>query len=276
LGRHEELAERQVLTEANRLVTLTGASGSGKTRLALGLAAELSDQYLEPGFEPDQTVGEICERLDRLPLALELAPTRVTLMSTAQMLERIEQRLDLLSKGKRDAPDRQATMRATIGGSYYLRPQPEQVLFQGLGVVAGSFELEAAEAVCEADLDDLQSLIDKSLLRRDGHGRFFLLELTREYALEQLHQKAGEQATLERRHADWFVALARLAEEHLESGERAGPVDILSGAWSCFGSSATRQGKRPCSAASACARSRKARPQNQSSSARQRWQSPAS
>ena len=132
-------------------------------------------------------MGEICRRLDRLPLALELASTRVKLMSTAQMLSRIERRLDLLSKGRRDAPDRQATMRATIGWSYDLLPEAEQALFRRLGVFAGSFELEAAEAVCGADLDGLQSLIEKSLLRRDGRGRFFLLELTREYALEQLH-----------------------------------------------------------------------------------------
>ena len=150
-------------------------------------------RQLEPDFEPDETVGEICERLDRLPLALELASTRVKLMSTAQMLSRLEQRLDLLGKGRRDAPDRQATMRATIGWSYDLLPEEEQALFRELGVFAGSFELEAAEAVCCADLDDLQSLIEKSLLRRDGHGRFFLLELTREYALEQLHA-AGEEA----------------------------------------------------------------------------------
>ncbi|HEY2200873.1 MAG TPA: BTAD domain-containing putative transcriptional regulator, partial [Solirubrobacteraceae bacterium] len=325
LGRQRELAELRALARSHRLVTLTGPGGSGKTRLALELVGELSDQYrdgawwvplaaitdpslvlstiaqslgargelgehlagkqvmllldnleqvlncapligellgslpglrmitttrerlaisfeqeypvapldgataeelfvsrarqLEPSFQPDETVAEICRRLDRLPLAVELAATRVKLMSTTQMLERLERRLDLLSKGRRDAPDRQATMRATIGWSYDLLPEHEQTLFRELGVFAGSFELAAAQAVCDADLDDLQSLIDKSLLRRDAHGRFFLLELTREYALEQL-QRRGEQAAVERRHADWFVALARLAEEHLKSANR--------------------------------------------------------
>lgn len=176
-------------------------------------------RQLEPSFEPDETVTEICQRLDRLPLALELASTRVKLMSTSQMLDRLERRLDLLSKGQRDAPDRQATMRATIGWSYDLLPEPEQALFRGLGVFAGSFELEAAEAVCGADFDGLQSLIEKSLLGRDGHGRFFLLELTREYALEQL-DAAGEQAVLRRRHADWFMQLARRATDHLQSTEQ--------------------------------------------------------
>lgn len=106
-------------------------------------------RQLEPDFQPDEAVGEICERLDRLPLALELASTRVKLMSTAQMLTRLEHCLDLRSKGKRDTPDRQATMRATIGWSYDLLPEPEQALFRRRGVFAGGFELEAAEAVCD-------------------------------------------------------------------------------------------------------------------------------
>jgi predicted ATPase/class 3 adenylate cyclase len=325
LGRREELAELLGLAAANRLLTLTGPGGSGKTRLALALAGELSDRYrdgawwvplaavtdaelvlatiaqslgahgelrehlagkrvlllldnleqvleaarligdllgglpdlsviatsrerlaisleqeypvpplddagaaelfisrarqLVPDFEPDETVGEICRRLDRLPLALELASTRIKLMSTSQMLDRIKIRLDLLSKGRRDAPDRQATMRATIGWSYDLLPASEQALFRGLGVFVGSFELEAAEGVCGADLDDLQSLIDKSLLRSDARGRFRLLELTREYALEQL-DRTGEEAGLRRREADWFLQLAKHANEHLASAEQ--------------------------------------------------------
>ncbi len=176
-------------------------------------------RQLEPGFEPDEAVGEICRRLDRLPLALELASTRVKLMTTAQMLSRIGRRLDLLSKGRRDAPDRQATMRATIGWSYDLLSEPEQALFRRLAVFAGSFELEAAEAVCGADLDGLQSLIEKGLLRRDGGNRFFLLELTREYALEQLHASREEEA-LRRRQAHWSVELAKRADEHYGTAEQ--------------------------------------------------------
>ena len=110
-------------------------------------------------------------------------------------------------------------MRATIGWSYDLLPGPEQALFRRLGVFAGSFEFEAAQVVCGADLDGLQSLIEKSLLRRDGHNRFFLLELTREYALERLHA-ASEEAGLSRRHADWALHLAKRADEHLASAEQ--------------------------------------------------------
>jgi non-specific serine/threonine protein kinase len=165
-------------------------------------------------------VGEICRRLDRLPLALELASTRIKLMSTSQMLIRLERRLDLLGKGMRARPDRQATMRATIGWSYDLLPEQERALFRRLGVFAGSFDLEAAEAVCGADLDNLQSLVDKSLLRQQQEDRFFLLELTREYALEQL-DAAGDTEQLRRRHADWFLELARDADRHLRSaGQR--------------------------------------------------------
>jgi predicted ATPase len=176
-------------------------------------------RQLEPDFGPDEAVGEICRRLDRLPLALELASTRIKLMSTSQMLTRLERRLDLLGKGMRDRPDRQATMRATIGWSYDLLSEQEQALFRRLGVFAGSFELEAAEAVCNADLDDLQSLIDKSLLRHQQQDRFFLLELTREYALEQLNA-AGETDQLRRRHADWFLKLVRAADRHLKSEDQ--------------------------------------------------------
>jgi predicted ATPase/DNA-binding SARP family transcriptional activator len=322
LGRHNEVAELLGLMREHRLVTLTGPGGSGKTRLALELAAQGSDAHhdgawwvslaavtdpdlvpatimdslgargelrehlvgkralllldnleqvldaapligellgslpelrviatsrerlavsfeqeypvppldeaaaeelfvsrarqLKPDFGPDEAVGEICRRLDRLPLALELASTRVKLMSTSQMLARLQRRLDLLGKGMRDRPDRQATMRATIGWSYDLLPDNEQTLFRRLGVFTGSFDLEAAEAVCDADLDDLQSLIDKSLLRQQGEDRFFLLELTREYALEQL-LAAGETEQVRRRHADWFLKLARDADQHVRS-----------------------------------------------------------
>jgi predicted ATPase len=182
-------------------------------------------RQLKPDFGADEAVGEICRRLDRLPLALELASTRIKLMSTSQMLSRLQRRLDLLSKGMRDRPDRQATMRATIGWSYDLLPEQEQALFRRLGVFAGSFELQAAEAVCGAELDDLQSLIDKSLLRQHQlEDRFFLLELTREYALEQLNA-AGETPQVRRRHADWFLQLARQADRHVRS---AGQVEWFS------------------------------------------------
>ncbi|HEX8977548.1 MAG TPA: tetratricopeptide repeat protein [Solirubrobacteraceae bacterium] len=163
-------------------------------------------RQVKPDFEPGVGVEAICERLDRLPLALELAATRVKLLSEDQLLTRLEQRLPLLAGGRRDLPARQATMRAAIAWSYDLLGETEQRLFGRLAVFVGGFELEAAERICDAGLEELQSLIDKSLLREGDRGRFFLLETTREYALECL-AASGEEDDLGARHAAWFFAL---------------------------------------------------------------------
>ena len=110
-------------------------------------------------------VHELIRRLDGLPLAIELAAARVKLLGPEQLLERISQRLDLL-KGGRDADERHATLRATIAWSYDLLDEGEQRLFARLAVFRGGCTLDNAEQVCEADLDTLASLLDKSLLRR--------------------------------------------------------------------------------------------------------------
>ena len=121
-------------------------------------------------------VHELIRRLDGLPLAIELAAARVKLLGPEQLLERIAQRLDLL-KGGRDADERHATLRATIGWSYDLLDDEEQRLFARLAVFRGGCTLDAAEAVCDADLDTLASLLDKSLApppHRCGRGRALL------------------------------------------------------------------------------------------------------
>jgi predicted ATPase/class 3 adenylate cyclase len=312
IGRKRELAELVELAATSRVITLTGAGGSGKTRLALALAAELADgmgdgvwwvslatvtdpnlvipaiaaelgdiadlhaylrdrailfvldnfeqvidaadavgrllsaapgcaaivtsrerlaiageqeypvpplspedaavlftaraRQVNPSFEPAAEVTAICERLDHLPLALELAAPRVKLLSQRQLLARLEQRLPLLAGGRRDLPARQATMQAAISWSYDLLDGPEQRLFMQLGVFMGSFELEAAEAVCDAGLDTLQSLIDKSLVRVGDNGRCFLLQTTREFALARLDE-SGTAEDVRARHARWYFAL---------------------------------------------------------------------
>ena len=122
-------------------------------------------QALEPSFVATPSVAELCERLDNLPLALELAAARTVVFSPEQLLERLGQRLDLL-RGGRDADPRQQTLRATIEWSYELLGADERQLFRGLSVFAGGCTYEAAEAVCAADPDTLQSLLDKSLIRR--------------------------------------------------------------------------------------------------------------
>jgi predicted ATPase len=172
----------------------------------------------KPDFEMDETVSVICGRLDDLPLALELAAARVKALSTRQILERLEQRLPLLSGGARDAPERQRTLRATIEWSYELLAPEEQRLFSRLAVFRGGCTLEAAEAVCAADLDTLQSLVEKSL-SRFSNERYWMLETIREYATEQL-AASGEAAELARRHADWLVRLAEDAYPNLRGSPK--------------------------------------------------------
>ncbi|MGN6170640.1 MAG: ATP-binding protein, partial [Solirubrobacteraceae bacterium] len=163
-------------------------------------------RQVEPGYEPGAEIDAICERLDRLPLALELAATRVKLLSDKQLLTRLEEGLPLLSGGRRDLPKRHSTMRATIAWSYDLLTRPEQRLLTRLAVFVGSFELEAAEQICDAGLDAMRSLIDKSLMRHADNGRLFLLHTTREYALEQF-DSSDERDEIRARHARWYFAL---------------------------------------------------------------------
>ncbi|MBA3364335.1 MAG: adenylate/guanylate cyclase domain-containing protein [Actinobacteria bacterium] len=159
---------------------------------------------------PDATVAEICERLDRLPLAIELAAARVKLLAPAALLERLEQRLPLLTGGRRDAPERHRTLRATIAWSYELLADEPRRLFARLSVFAGSFSLEAAEEICQADLDALGALVELSLLKPVGDDRLLMLETISEYAGERLDE-VGDGDAIRRRHAEFFLALAESA-----------------------------------------------------------------
>jgi tetratricopeptide (TPR) repeat protein len=160
----------------------------------------------------DATITELCRRLDDLPLAIELAAARAAVLTPAQILERLAKRLDLL-KGGRDAETRQATLRATIEWSHELLSADERSLFARLSIFRGGWTLEAAEQIREADLDVLQSLVDKSLVRRTGE-RFVMLETIREFAAERL-AASGEADEIGRRHAEWFLALAAQAHPQI-------------------------------------------------------------
>jgi predicted ATPase len=168
-------------------------------------------------LEPTVAIAELCRRLDSLPLAVELAAARTTALTPAQILERVAQRLDLL-RGGRDADPRQQTLRATIEWSYDLLPEQDRQLFRRLSVFAGGSTLEAAEAVCDADLDTLQSLVDKSLLRFSD-GRYWLLETIREYASEQLEPR--ELDPLRQQHRSYFVTLAEASAPHMHNRDES-------------------------------------------------------
>ncbi len=316
VGRERELEEAGELLRSHRMVTLTGPGGTGKTRLALQLAAEAAEQFpdgvfwvplqalrdpalveraigasvgadggliehvagkrllllldnfeqvvqaaptissllagtphakvlvtsreplnldsehrypveplpeddastlfveraraVTPEFQPTAPVREICRRLDGLPLAIELAAARLALLDPDELLVRLERRLPLLSSRSRDAPVRQRTLHATIGWSYDLLEPDEQELFRRLAAFSGSFTLEAAETVCRTDLDAVESLVEKSLVRRWGSGRLGLLETIREYALERLDE-SPEAEDVRRRHAEFFLSVATAA-----------------------------------------------------------------
>jgi predicted ATPase len=161
-------------------------------------------QASRPDFEADEHLDALCERLDDLPLALELAAARTSLLSTAQLVERLGDRLDLL-RGGRDAEVRQQTLRATIEWSYDLLDPEERQLLTALSIFRGGWTLEGAEQVAGADIELLESLVDKSLVRHWESGRFGMLETIREFADEQL--PADERVELLRRLLDYLLEL---------------------------------------------------------------------
>ncbi len=178
---------------------------------------------IEPVFQPGPAVAELCSRLDNLPLAIELAAARTAVLQPEQILERLGSRLDLL-KGTRDADPRQQTLRATISWSYDLLSPGERELCSRFSVFAGGATVEAVEDVCEADLDTLASLVDKSLLRHDG-DRFWMLETIREYGMDQLDE-AGREHAIER-HGAFAERFAADAETGLRDRDGARWLDLV-------------------------------------------------
>jgi len=197
-------------------------AGAGDQALADSPAVQL---FLERALavRPDlpqtsatlSTAARICARLDGLPLAIELAAAWVRFLSPETVLERLSDRLGLLTRGPRDLPERQRTMRAAIAWSYDLLGPPEQALFRRLSVFAGSFSLDAAEAIANPEgelgldtLDGLASLASKNVLRTvdfpDGDLRFEMLALVRAFAAEKL-TASGEMALLRDRHCQFFA-----------------------------------------------------------------------
>jgi predicted ATPase/DNA-binding SARP family transcriptional activator len=185
---------------------------------------------VRPDFELTQAnagaVTEICSRLDRLPLAIELAAARVVLFPPASLLARLDERLKLLTGGARDRPERHQTLHAAIDWSHELLSPTRRTLFAQLAVFSGGWTLEAAEAVCNDDLDvidGLGSLIDKNLVRLEGteaEPRFAMLETIRAYAQEQLEQTDRRDELCDR-HLAWAVAFAEQADPELRGPDQS-------------------------------------------------------
>jgi tetratricopeptide (TPR) repeat protein len=176
-------------------------------------------------------VAEICTRLDGLPLAIELAASRINVLSPQAILSRLSHRLDLLTTGARNVPERQRTLRGAIDWSYDLLEKPERRLFARLSAFAGGADLDAVEAVCNPDgdlgmsvLDGVASLVDKGLVRRleteAGEPRFGMLETILEYARERLEADWDAHET-RRRYTDFFLDLAEASEADIPAEDRA-------------------------------------------------------
>ena len=175
---------------------------------------------VDPTFSSNGAVQQLCQRLDNLPLALELAAARTALLSPEQLLERLGGRLDVLT-GERDTDPRQQTLRATIAWSHDLLSMDEQQAFARMSVFAGGCTLEAAEQICESDLDTFQSLLDKSLIRRrdlESDPRIWMLETIREFAAEQL-AASGQAERIARRHLAYYLAFAEDVDERRKVGD---------------------------------------------------------
>ncbi len=184
-------------------------------------------QAVEPSFslttETTPVVSDICTRLEGIPLAIELAAARIRVLSPNALLERLSQRLPLLGDGAWDLPPRQQTLRATIDWSYELLGASGRRLLARLAVFVGGWTLDAAEAVCGCDLDTFTTLLDNSLVAADrerSDSRYRMLEVVREYALEQL-AATTEEDPLRQRHAQYFLALAEQAEAELSGAEQS-------------------------------------------------------
>ncbi len=195
---------------------------------------------VKPSFavtnENAPAVAEISARLDGLPLAIELAAARISVLTPQAMLTRLGHRLSLLSGGLQDRPERQQTLRGAIDWSYDLLDEGERALFRRLSVFSGGARLDAIESVCAGEelgidvLDGLTSLIDKSLLRQvadpDEEPRFLMLTTIREYAMDRL-QESGRAEDLGRSHAEHYTGLAEQAAPQLMGDDKRRWLDWL-------------------------------------------------
>jgi predicted ATPase/DNA-binding SARP family transcriptional activator len=195
---------------------------------------------ISPGFaiSPQNAlaIAQICQRLDGIPLAIELAAARINVLTVQQILKRLDDRFNLLTDGLRTALPRQQTLRATIDWSYSLLSEKERILFRRLAVFTGGWTLEAAEKVCNGEgiqsgdvLNLLSQLINKSLVvveTEELETRYRRLEIIREFAREKLIE-ATEAGRLQDRHLAFFLKKAEEMEPHLAGTDRSAYLDYL-------------------------------------------------
>jgi predicted ATPase/DNA-binding winged helix-turn-helix (wHTH) protein len=228
----------KILVTSRSCLRIYGEQEFPVTPLAQNSAVELFAQRAAavwPDFaiaaEDVPVVQEICSRLDGLPLAIELAAARTKVLSPRAILDRLQSRLQLLTGGARDLPERQQTLRKTVDWSHGLLNEGERKLFRRLSVLAGGCTLEAAEAVCDTGRDlgidlfeGLSSLVDKNLIQRvdraEAEPRFAMLETIREYAQERLSESSEEFGT-RRAQAAYCLVLAEEGNPELSSADRA-------------------------------------------------------
>ena len=219
-----------------RIVAVPSLAQEDASRLFADRAADVHAGFSLSG-DDESAVRRLCERLDGIPLAIELAAARVRSMTASELNERLDQRFRLLTGGSRTALERHQTLRATVDWSYDLLSSPEQALLDRLAVFAGGFTLDAAEAVAAGDdidpldvLDLLAQLVDKSLViaeQTGGSTRYRLLETIRQYAEERLEAGAIDADIVRRRHAEHYVTLAETAVPHLEGRDQLAWVERI-------------------------------------------------
>jgi predicted ATPase/DNA-binding SARP family transcriptional activator len=212
-GEHEYPVPTLALPERHARATFEELAANDAVQLFVARA-----RAVDPAFELRddniEDVRRVCERLDGLPLAIELAAARTRLLAPEEMSRRLDQSLELLTEGPYDVPERQQTLRATLEWSHELLTEDERELFARLSVFRGGWTLAAAEQICSAGPQTLSSLVDENLARRIADERFALLETIREYASELL----GEADELHRRHAEYMVRFAEETAEPLSTG----------------------------------------------------------
>lgn len=198
-------------------------------------------QAVLPSFhltvENAAAVAEVCNQLEGIPLALELAAARIRVLTIDQIVARLPDTLAVLAGGSRAAPDRQQSVRAVLDWSYHLLSEPERMLFQRLAVFRGGYDLDAVEAVCTGEglpaaaiLDLIAQLVDKSFVQAEHSGpvaRYRLLEPVRQYAEERL-VAADERETVAARHAAAYLSLAERATPELRGPRQAEWLEQLS------------------------------------------------